>query len=266
MPSVSALHVYPIKSCRGLELKAVRFDHLGPLYDRRFMVVGEDGGFLTQRELPRMALIEPRLGPTALQVSAPGMPQLKVAMTQRGAQRIEVSVWGHRGPAEDAGDHAADWFSAVLERPCRLVRFPDDGVRPIGRGRVPFDAGIAFADGYPVLLLSEASLADLNGRLQQQVPMNRFRPNLVVRDCEPFAEDGWKRVRIGDVVLEVVKPCVRCAITTVDQRTGAAGKEPLATLATYRARDHEVLFGQNCVHHAPGSVRVGDEVEVLETA
>lgn len=266
MPSVSALHVYPIKSCRGLELKAVRFDLLGPLYDRRFMLVDEDGRFLTQRELPRMALIEARLGPMALQIGAPHMPQLKVPMTQRGAKRVDVSVWRHHGPAEDAGEHAADWFSSFLERPCRLVRFPDDVVRPVSPGRVPFEAAVGFADAYPALIISEASLADLNGRMREQLPMSRFRPNIVVRDCEPFAEDGWKRIRIGDLVLEVVKPCVRCAITTVDQLTAATGKEPLATLASYRKRDHEVLFGQNCVHHGPGSVRVNDEVEVLETA
>lgn len=266
MASVSSLHVYPIKSCRGLDLKAVRFDLLGPLYDRRFMLVDETGMFLTQRELPRMALIEPRLGPTALQISAPGMPQLKVAMTQRDAKRLEIRIFRHSGPAEDAGDHAADWFSSVLERPCRLVRFPDDAVRAVSKSHTALDARVGFADGYPALLLSEASLADLNGRTKERMGMERFRPNIVVRDCEAFAEDAWKRIRIGDLVLDVVKPCDRCSITTVDQRSAAVGKEPLATLASYRQRDGKVLFGQNCVHHGPGSVRVGDEVEILEKA
>jgi len=266
MPSVSSLHVYPIKSCRGLDLKAVRFDLLGPLYDRRFMLVDESGKFLTQRELPRMALIEPKIGPTALQVHAPQMPVLKVPMTQRDCRRLPVSVWRHQGEAEDVGEHAADWFSSFLERACRLVRFPEDGVREISPGRVPFAAQVGFADGYPALLLSEASLEDLNGRMKQRLPMNRFRANIVVRDCEAFAEDGWKRIRIGELVLEVVKPCSRCTITTVDQLSAATGKEPLTTLATYRKRDNDVFFGQNCVHHGPGSVRIGDELEVLETA
>jgi uncharacterized protein YcbX len=266
MASVSSLHVYPIKSCRGLDLKAVRFDLLGPLYDRRFMLVDDSGAFLTQRELPRMALIEPRLGPTALQVSAPGMPQLKVAMTQRDARRIDIQIFRHTGPAEDAGDHVADWFSSVLQRSCRLVRFPEDAVRAVSKHHTALDARVGFADGYPALLLSEASLSDLNSRMKERMTMDRFRPNIVVRDCEPYAEDGWKRIRIGDLVLDVVKPCDRCSITTVDPRSGAAGKEPLATLAEYRKRDGKVLFGQNCVHHGPGSVRVGDEVEILETA
>lgn len=263
MPSVSALHVYPIKSCRGLELKAVRFDHLGPLYDRRFMLVDETGRFLTQRELPRLALIEPRLGPTALQVSAPDMPVLKVAMTQRDAKRIEINVWKHVGPAEDVGESAADWFSRFLGRPCRLVRLPEDARREVDPSYA--NALVAFADAFPVLLIAEASLEDLNQRMQTKLPMNRFRPNVVVRGCEPFAEDTWKQIRIGELVLDVVKGCDRCTTTTVDQRTGERGKEPLATLATYRKRDNAVYFGQNCVHQGPGSIRVGDEVEVLET-
>jgi uncharacterized protein YcbX len=265
MPSVSALHVYPIKSCRGLEMKAVRFDHLGPPYDRRFMLVDEDGRFLTQRELPRLALVEPRLGPTSLQVSAPLMPMLKVAMTQRDAKRIKASIWKHHGEAEDAGENAAAWFSQFLERKCRLVRLPDDAPREVDPAYTRAPALVGFADGFPVLLLSEASLEDLNGRLQAKVPMNRFRPNVVVKDCEAFAEDTWKRIRIGEVALDVVKPCGRCTTVTVDQRTGVSDKEPLATLSSYRTRDNHVLFGQNCVHESPGSIRVGDEVEILET-
>jgi len=266
MFSVSSLHVYPIKSCRGLDLKSVRLDALGPLYDRRFMLVDEDGRFLTQRELPRMALIEPRLGPTSLQVGAPGMPMLKVAMPSRDAPRIEVQVWRDRGEVADAGGHAAAWFSEFLARPCRLAHMPDDGGRPVDPSYARAPARVGFADGFPLLLLTEASLDDLNGRMPQRLPMNRFRPNLVVSGTEPYAEDTWKRIRVGEVVLDIVKPCSRCTITTVDQVRGLAGKEPLATLATYRQRDNGVFFGQNCIHQGPGSIRIGDGVEVLETA
>jgi uncharacterized protein YcbX len=193
------------------------------------------------------------------------MPVLKVAMTQRDAKRVEVRVWKHQGPAEDAGGNAAEWFSRFLEQPCRLVRFPEDGEREVDPHYARGPAQVGFADAFPVLLLSEASLEDLNGRMQQPLPMNRFRPNLVVRGCEPYAEDQWKRIRIGDLVLDVVKPCERCAIASVDPLTGQRGKEPLATLATYRGRDNSVFFGQNCVHLGPGSIRIGDDVEVLET-
>jgi uncharacterized protein len=264
MLTVSALHIYPIKSCRGLDLTAVRLDRLGPLYDRRFMLVDETGRFLTQRELPRMALIAPRLGPTALQVSAPEMPMLKVAMSQPGAKRIAIQIWKQHGEAEDAGEHASSWFSQFLERRCRLVRLPAGAGRPVDPVFAGPDARIAFADGFPLLLTTEASLADLNGRLDRALPMNRFRPNIVVRGGEPYAEDRWKRIRAGELSLELCKPCARCVTTTVDQITAQVGSEPLATLAQYRKRDNKVLFGQNCLHSEPGAIRVGDPVEVLE--
>lgn len=264
MLSVSGLHIYPIKSCRGLDLTAVRFDALGPLYDRRFMLVDESGRFLTQRELPRMALIEPRLGPMSIQVSAPHMPVLKLPMSQRDCKRIEIELWKQRGEAEDVGEHAASWFGQFLERRCRLVRFPAGPGRPVDPSYGRADAQVGFADGFPVLLTTEASLADLNARMDRPVPMNRFRPNLVIRGGEAYAEDRWQRIRIGEMVLDVVKPCSRCAIITVDQITAAVGHEPLASLASYRKHDSKVRFGQNCLHHEFGSIRVGDAVEILD--
>jgi len=266
MLSVSALYVYPIKSCRAIDLKAVRFDAGGPTYDRRFMVVDENGRFLTQRELPRFALIEAKLGPMSIGVSAPGMPALKVAMTQRDPKRIPVQIWEDRGEAEDTGENAASWFSQFLQRECRLVRVPEDGLRPVDPRYARAPAEVGFADAYPVLLTSEASLTDLNGRLAQNVPMSRFRPNIVVRGGDAYAEDSWKQIRIGELVLDVVKPCSRCVTINVDQLNAQQSKEPLATLATYRTRDNKVYFGQNCVHLGYGSIRVGDSVEVLETA
>jgi hypothetical protein len=197
------------------------------------------------------------------------MPPLKVPTDRKNAPRVEVGLWGGRGDAEDLGEHAADWFSSFLQTRCRLVRFPDDGFRPVDPDYARFEARVAFADGFPVLLTSESSLKELNARMDGgggRVPMDRFRPNLVVRGSEPFEEDRWRQIRVGELVLDVVKPCARCKITTVDQITGKTGTEPLATLAGFRKRDNEVLFGQNCVHHGPGSVRVGDEVEILEWA
>ena len=264
MPKVTSLHVYPIKSCRGLSLKSIRFDAMGPLYDRRFMLIDEDGNFLTQRELPRMAQIEPQIAPTAIQVKAPDMPLLKIAVQGRGGPRREVQIWGGRGEAEDVGEGAASWLSGFLQRPCRLVRFPDNGFRPVDPDYARFEARGAFADGFPALLTSEASLKDLNARASDHTPMDRFRPNIVIDGDDAFAEDGWRQVRIGEVLLDVVKPCSRCTITTVNQRSGQAGKEPLATLATFRRIENEVHFGQNCVHHGPGTIRVGDEIEVTE--
>jgi uncharacterized protein YcbX len=243
----------------------VSFDALGPLYDRRMMVVdAKTSRFITQREAPRMTLITPRLAPTALQVVAPHMPTLKVALAGDRRDRREVTVWRFTGPAEDLGESAADWVSNVLERECRLVRFAPDVIREVNPTHAGPGVFTSFTDGYPLLLTTQGSLDDLNGRLSDRVPMSRFRSNIVIAGAEPFAEDRWKRIRVGDVELDVVKPCGRCSITTVDPITAKTGKEPLATLATYRARDGEVFFGQNCVHRSLGAIRVGDPVEILE--
>lgn len=264
--SVTSIHVYPIKSCRAIDLKAARFDELGLLYDRRLMVIdAATSRFLTQREEPRMALITPRLAPTAMQVTAPNMPVLKVDTHRDAQERREVTVWRFTGPADDLGDNAASWVSTVLERPCRLVRFPDDVQREVNPKYAGPGVLTAYSDGYPILITTEGSLEDLNKRASERVPMNRFRPNIVITGAAPFAEDTWKRIRVGEIEIDVVKPCSRCAITTVDAITAKRGKEPLATLATFRLHEKETWFGQNCIHRSLGSIRIGDTVEVLET-
>ncbi len=230
------------------------------------MVVNPEGVFLTQRENPRLALIQPSLGAesdglTELQVSTDGLGTLHVP--EMPERRMEVQVWGFTGEALDMGDECADWFSTVLDQSCRLVRFPDDVHRPTSRRHTDLESEVAFADGYPALLLSVESLRALNTRLQQPVAMNRFRPNIVVRDTQPFAEDSWRELRAPDLTLSVVKPCERCKITTVDQDSAETGKEPLATLALFRRLDGKVVFGQNCVHHGPGTLKVGDPLQTV---
>jgi uncharacterized protein YcbX len=263
--SLTSIHVYPIKSCRAIDLKAARLDELGIGFDRRLMVIdAETSRYLTQREEPRMALISPQLGPTSLQVTAPSMPMLKVD-TRREGERRDVTVWDFTGPAEDCGDNAASWISTVLERSVRLVRWADDAQREVSPKHAGPGVLTAFTDGYPILLTTEASLEQLNSQASERVPMARFRPNIVIKGADPFAEDTWRRIRVGDVELDVVKPCSRCAITTVDPLTAKRGKEPLATLAKFRLHEKETWFGQNCIHRSLGSIRVGDPVEVLET-
>ena len=179
----------------------------------------------------------------------------------RIGQKVENAI-----AAVDQGQEASDWFRGFLGVPCRLVGMADEHVRPTGRRLRPGDQ-VSFADSYPLLLISEASLEDLNARLAAPLPMDRFRPNIVVSGCPPYAEDGWRTVRAGAVGLDVMKPCVRCVITTTDQQTAQRSTEPLRTLATYRRdADGGVIFGQNLLHHGPGALRVGDPVEVLETA
>ena len=222
----------------------------------------ERGGFLSQRRHPRMALISPLLIPDRLVVRAPGMPDLEVPLEGEHAERIDVEVWGDAQRGEPVGGYADRWFGRFLGSPCRLVRKPDDDVRPVESAYARSGDQTSFADAFPLLLISEASLEDLNRRLESPVPMDRFRPNLIVRGCGPYAEDGWDEIRAGGAVLRVAEACPRCVITTVDQGSGERGKEPLKTLATYRKSGGEVLFGRNLIHTSPGTVRVGDPVEV----
>jgi uncharacterized protein len=262
--TVSALYIYPIKSCRGIELRGFRLDELGPELDRRFMLVDEAGKFITQREAPRLALVVPTLARTTLSVHAPGMSTLGLPLTLPDDGRVlQVRIWEHVGAALLASDAASAWFSDFLGRSCQLVWFPRAPLRRVSEKYSPEAAYTAFADGYPELLLSEESLADLNARAGATFPVDRFRPNIVVRGGGPFAEDGWKRVRIGSVTFDVVKPCARCVIITVDQLSGEASKEPLATLASYRRQGNGLMFGQNCVHRELGTIRVGDLLEPL---
>jgi uncharacterized protein YcbX len=264
---VSALYIYPVKGCAGVQVKSFRFDALGPLFDRRFMLIDAAGRFVSQREQPKLALVQPQLAPTTLKLAARDMPKLSVPLKRATPRLREVEIWGKRGEAEDAGDEAASWFSQFLGTACRLVAFPERGGIPVDSRYARFESHTAFSDGYPVLLMTEASLADLNGRLERPVPMNRFRPNLVIDGAEPYAEDGWRQLRIGGAaLLDVVKPCKRCVVTTIDQVTAQSSPEPLKTLASYRSVDHRVLLGQNCIHHGPDSIRVDDQVEVLDPA
>ena len=261
-PVLSGVHVYPIKSCGGISLPGADLGATGLLHDRRWMLVDEAGKFMSQRRHPRMALISPRFTPDRLVVTAPGMPDLEVPLDGEPAGQIDVEVWGDLQRGAPAGGHADRWFGRFLGARCRLVRKPDDDVRPVASAYARSEDQTSFADGFPLLLISKASLEDLNARLESPVSMNRFRPNLVVRGCGPYAEDGWEELRIGVATFRVAEPCPRCAITTVDQESGERGKEPLRTLATYRKANGEVWFGRNLIHTSPGTVSVGDPVEV----
>ena len=262
--TLDALYRYPVKSLAGETFGALDVGARGFRYDRHWMVVDADGRFLTQRELPRMALIGTHVTDHGeLQLNAPGMPDLTV-IESPAAARMDVLVWGDTVNAA-LGDLDADsWLSDFLATPCRLVRLPDDSVRAVDPAFAAPDDQVGFADGFPFMLISQASLDDLNSRLEVALPMHRFRPNLVVAGCTPYAEDGWRVIRIGNIRFRVVKPCARCAIPAVDPETAERGKEPLRTLAKYRRQDGKVMFGQNLAHDGRGRLEIGMEVEVLE--
>ena len=260
---LSCLYVYPIKSCGGIAVMESNVDERGLRHDRRWMLVDEANQFISQRELPRMALIGVRIDADGLLVSGPDMPSLQVPFEPPDGTPLRARVWDDIVETLPVGGDADRWFSEFLAVRCRLVHLPEGSARTVDQAYGRADDQVSFADGFPFLLISEGSLAELNARLERPLPMDRFRPNLVVGGCDPFAEDGWRVVRIGPITLRVVKPCARCAITTVDQRTAARGKEPLRTLATFRRSGTKVLFGQNLIHDQTGILRTGDPVEVI---
>jgi uncharacterized protein YcbX len=259
---LSGLTIYPIKSARGIPLEGSEVDQFGLRYDRRWMVVNPSGEFLSQRTHPRLALIVPQIDGDTLRITAPEMPPLELPLRPKDTVRSRVAVWGDICSAAWLGEDAAGWFSDFLDCVCSLVHMPDSVVRPADPELAPLETRVSFADGFPFLLISEESLADLNRRMTHPLPMNRFRPNLVVAGGEPYGEDEWHRIEIGGIPMRVVKPCGRCVVTTTDQATAERGKEPLRTLATYRNWGGEVMFGQNVVHENQGRLSLGDSVRV----
>lgn len=269
--TLGGINRFPVKSCRGHELSSAVVEPWGLGGDRRWLVVGDDGGQLTAREYPNLLLVEPVLrSDGGLQLTAPDLPALSVDVPA-GDGVVPVRVWRSDLVATPAGPEASAWFSKVVGRPARLVYLDDPTRRrPNPAFAAPTDY-VSFADGYPLLLATSASLNRLNDWIAEgprgeegPLPMARFRPNVVIDGSLPWAEDGWRRIRIGAAVFRAVKGCDRCVMTMTDPVSAARGKEPIATLARYRRWDGETWFGMNLVPDTPGAViSVGDEVEVL---
>jgi hypothetical protein len=272
---VQSLHFYPIKSCAGIELQSAWIDERGIKDDRGWLIVTDDNKFLTQRQNPKMALIKATINgggaDRSIKLEAPGLapltvPEFTSLEKNPGLSERKVTVWDDSGlNSIDQGEDAAKWLSSFLDTSVRLVRMSDDGVRNV-RGELPGapQAVFAFQDGFPFLLVSNASLQELNNRMIDALPMDRFRPNIVIGGSDAFAEDRWATLRIGDVTFECDKPCARCVITTIDQQTATKQSEPLKTLATFRKEDNQVMFGQNAIHLNQGTIKVNDEVEILK--
>lgn len=264
---LKSLHVYPLKSACGIEHSHSIATRWGLDGDRRFMLATPEGRFLTQREYPRMALLNPRVGATSLDLEAPGSNPLRLNL-DAAFKQTTVRIWDDECRAYDLGDSAAAWCSDFLETRCRLVRFDETHLRLSNAAWCQgVEAPNRFSDGFPFLVIGSASLAELNQRLAIPLPMNRFRPNLVIDGWEPYAEDRIDELQIGAVRLKLVKPCTRCRITATDQGTGVfQGDEPLRTLKNYRMDRalHGVLFGQNAIliDGDGGTLRCGEEVSV----
>ncbi|MEP7213211.1 MAG: MOSC N-terminal beta barrel domain-containing protein [Acidobacteriota bacterium] len=264
---ISEINIYPVKSLRGIAVDSAAIEDRGLKLDRRWIIVDAKRKFLTQREFPVMAAIEVAVDGEKLTASHGGS-SVTVPFEPDAGDAMNVTVWTSSVKAKPNSVEVNDWLSQILGIECSLftmTKLSKRIVNPFYAVR-KFDDQLSFADGYPFMLIGQASHDDLNSRLDLPVPMNRFRPNFVVSGSEPFAEDTWKRVRIGDNVFHVVKPCERCVMPTIDQSAGVkTGLEPLKTLASFRTKNGKVLFGQNLIAERPGgTISIGDEVEVTE--
>jgi uncharacterized protein YcbX len=264
---VSALNIYPIKSCGGISVASARVQSRGLQYDRRYMLVDGHGRFLTQRQLPEMALLETAIESDELKVSRPDGELLRLPLEPSCADIEHVKVWRSELDASSADNRVNEWFSDFLDRPVRLVYMSEHQHRAVSRKRATQSGDeVSFADGAPILLISEGSLTELNTRLNRPVSMRRFRPNIVVDAADAFIEDRWRHIRINATDLEVAWSCSRCTMITVDPNTGIADSqgEPLRTLREFRRDGAGIMFGQNILTRGAGRLRVGDELAVIE--
>lgn len=268
---LSEITTYPVKSCRGHHAESVEVEPWGLAGDRRWMLVDPDGVLITARERPRLLLVVPTVGADGgLRFTAPDAPDLDVPVPR--GDGVPVQVFGDALQSIPAGDAAHDWFTALLGRPARLVHLADPTQRPVSPDFARPDDRVSFADGYPLLLTTTASLDALNDLIaagprpeEGPLPMARFRPNVVIGGAAPWAEDGWRTLRIGAATFRAPKGCERCVMTTTDPATAARGKEPITTLARHRRWDGKTWFGMNLVPDNPGvRISVGDEVEILD--
>jgi len=283
---VSALFIHPLKSAAGMRVAEATIDALGFAGDRRWMAVDAQGAFLSQRRIPMMAVIRATLLPNAhLYLSAAGIASIQVrpaesaenaanqenAESRARAEHRTVAIWRDEVSAVDSGDEAAAWLTTVLGCEARLVYCPPSRARIVDRTFASGSELVGFADGFPLLVLGESSLQDINARLrgrgEGEVGLERFRPNIVIEGAAPFEEDQWRQIVIGDgagaITIDIVKPCARCSIISVDPRAGVQGLEPMRTLATYRRRDDKVYVGQNALPRGEGRIITGASVRAV---
>ena len=266
MLRISQLFIYPIKSLGGIGVLSAEVTRTGFLYDRQWMLVDSHLRFITQREMPQMALLQVGLTDSGLQVYHKKHPDhiFSLPFSPPAGGRVTVTIFEETCEAVYASREADTWFSAVLGTNCRLVYMPEDARRYVDTRYAIDNDSTGFADGYPYLIIGQASLDDLNNRLSQPLAINRFRPNIVFTGGLPFEEDAMEQFTVDSLHFFGVKPCARCAITTVNQEEGTRNKEPLKTLATYRQVNNKIFFGQNLIARAVGTIKVGDMIKRIK--
>ena len=262
---LTQLHIYPVKSLGGIAVSTAFAGMRGLHYDRRWMLVDEKNCFMTQREHPLMATIGVKMQENgfALFKKSDSDNLITIPFATDSGKRCTVTIFDDQCDGIQYESATNEWLSDLLKHRCRLIYMPDDSQRMVDVNYAPPNNIVSFADGYPFLIIGEASLNELNGRLENPVPMNRFRPNFVFSGGEAFTEDNWIRLTIGDATFLAVKRCARCVITTTDQETGERFAEPLRTMSTYRKEKNNVYFGQNLIAHIQGRVSLNDQVTVF---
>ncbi len=264
--NVTQLFIYPIKSLGGIEVDVAEVQRKGLQYDRRWMIIDENNMFLSQREHPEMAQFAVHLDASHLTIDFRGDQLIVPIDPPTDAPRIPVQIWDDECTALRYGRAIQKWLSDRLDQACSLVYMPDELVRPMKPKYAKTADEVSFADGYPLLVLGESSLDDLNARLDEPVDIRRFRPNIVFSGAPAYAEDGWKSFQIGEVPFRGIKPCPRCQVVTIDPDSGLRGSEPLKTLATYRAIGNKVMFGLNACWEpssASAIIRPGDQIRFI---
>lgn len=266
MPSLNSIVIYPIKSLAGIQLKQSIVTKTGLKYDRKWMLVDERQQFLSQRSLPKMALIKTRITAQQLIVSAPGYPELSLPLeTTETTEHVNATVWHDQCSAVSVSQIADQWFSDFLQTSCQLVYQPENSVRTVDQNYAQANDQTSFSDGFPFLIISEASLTLLNQQMNLSLSMRRFRPNLTIANCTSYAEDSWREINIGEISFRLPKPCSRCSVPQIDPETALSDKEPLRTLARTRKWKNQVYFGQNALHDNEGILRIGDELTIHQT-
>lgn len=265
MKELSEIFIYPIKSLGGISVKEAEVTDRGLKYDRRWMLVDSSGKFLTQRTFPQMALIKVDLSKDTLFFrNMKTTDQFSVGIIETTGKKINSAVWSDQVELLHVNSIADEWFSQALNIKCKLVFMPEETKRAVDKEYAANNEITSLSDGYPFLIIGQASLDDLNSKLKEKIPMNRFRPNLVFTGGKPFEEDEMKNFVIGSISFFGVKPCGRCVVTTIDQNTAQKSEEPLRTLSAYRAFGNKVNFGMNLLHEGRGTIKVGDELKVTE--
>lgn len=267
MPEISltGIYIYPVKSLAGIKLDHWQVDDKGLLYDRKWMLIDQNHRFLSQRQLPQMTLIQTSLSEEHLIFNAPDMDTLSIPLETNYGTTLEASIWQDSCPAKTVCPDVDQWFSQFLKIECQLVYQEAHTIRPVDPKYANANDKVAFADGFPFLIISEASLASLNEAMQLNLSMLRFRPNLVISGCDSYAEDSWREINIADINFRLPKPCSRCNIPNIDPDTADSGKEPLKTLNQLRKWNNQVFFGQNALHDKAGLLSVGDKVNIIGT-